>query len=156
MKKILLFLGLTYFLLAISASGQDRQIVGLLDGNLVTLDKASGQASLLKAINNLPNNANIADLTFHSGLELFFTINGTSNSPALVSISKEGDYQSLAPLTFQGNQIALLEALAYNPADNTLYAAASLNGGVSDNDFYCESIVAVSYTHLTLPTTSRV
>lgn len=143
-KRILIIDLLLIILIFSKSFSQEPELIGIVGNQLVLIDKQSGKTSVSKDIQNLPAGENIADLTYHETNDLFYSIRGTSNSPSLVSISREGEYQPIGSLTLNGNQILMVEALAYNKNQNKLYAAVSLNGGVNDNDFYSESIVEVN------------
>ncbi|MDW3197031.1 MAG: gliding motility-associated C-terminal domain-containing protein [Cytophagales bacterium] len=119
---------------------QDLELIGLLDGQLVTIDSLTGQATVYRTPSGP---ANLADLTYHESNDAFYSLRNTSNEPSLIRISVDGEFEEIGSLTINGNQIPLAEALAYYPEQEKLYAAVSLNGGTSDNDFYSESIVEV-------------
>jgi gliding motility-associated-like protein len=122
---------------------QEFGLVGILQNKLMRIDHQSGLATQYQIINNLDGNEDLVDLTYHEGKGLYFSILNPSNSPKLVSISIEGDYQVIGPITLNDNQIRLAESIAYNSSNNKLYLGVSLNGGTSSGDYYSESLVEV-------------
>lgn len=137
-KRLLLFLVLlSQFFTTYS---QDFNLIGIIDGHLVSIDSLTGQATIFQDLQGL---SNVADLTYHDENKQYYSLMNTSNSPSLITIRLDGEYEEIGQLTINGNQIELAEALAYNSTDKKLYAGVSLNGGVSTNDFFSESIVEV-------------
>jgi gliding motility-associated-like protein len=120
---------------------QGFELIGVVDSKFVIIDSVSGKATTYR---NLQGVSNIADLTYHESIKLYYSLMNTSDSPSLVSLSIEGEYTEIGALTINGKQIQLAEALAYSTYLDKLYAAVSLNGGVSTNDFYSESVVEVN------------
>lgn len=135
--RLLLLLFLIPFFAVYS---QDYELIGILDRQLVTIDSLTGQATVYRTPRGP---ADLADLTYHESNDAFYSIRNTSNAPALVRISVDGEFEEIGNFTINGNQIPLAEALAYYPSQEKLYAAVSLNGGTFDNDFFSESIVEV-------------
>lgn len=125
-----------------TVSSQNYELIGKLDNHLVSIDSTTGAITIYRDLINY-SGEDIRDLTFHKTNGLYYSILQTTSSPALVSISQNADYQLVGPLTLNGNQLLLAESLAYNEVDDKLYAGVSLNGGISTNDFYSETIVEV-------------
>lgn len=120
-------------------------LFGIIDNNLVQIDSVTGKAELFVEITDLPANLdNFRSITYDVENELFYAvINGTTNA-ALVSIDFSGSLLVIGNLTLQGNQLELVEGIAYDNDSEVLYISASLNGGVNQNDFYAESILTVN------------
>jgi gliding motility-associated-like protein len=121
---------------------QNFQLIGLIDNKLVLIDSLTGALQAQATINNIALGDHV-NLTYHYEKDLYYTILSPNEAPKLVSITKEGDYQIIGALMYNGNPVPLCDALAYNPVRKKLYAGASLNGGVLQNDFYTESIVEI-------------
>lgn len=121
---------------------QNFQLIGLIDNKLVLIDSLTGALQAQATIDNI-SLADHVNLTYHYEKDLYYTIMSPNEAPKLVSITKEGDYQIIGTLMYNGNPVPLCDALAYNPVRKKLYAGASLNGGVLQNDFYTESIVEI-------------
>lgn len=127
-----------------SAQSQNYKLIGLIGQNLVLIDSTSADLETYAEILNMPEGENLTGLTYNSTNNLFYSIEGSTTSPSLVSISKEGDYQIIGNFSSSGTQITSVESLAYNAEENKLYASVSLNGGVANNDFFSESIMEVN------------
>lgn len=143
LKKVIILSAILSVLFLDSIQSQDFQIVGLINGNLVIVDSLTAKLEVYAEISNIPDKANLRGLTFNSKNGLFYSIRESTDSPVLVSISKEGNYKTIGNFVINGAQIPSVETLAYNSITNKLYASVSLNGGIKDNDFYSEAIVEV-------------
>ncbi len=128
--------------MVLTGSSQNYELVGKLDNHLVSIDSTTGAITIYQDLINY-SGEDIRDLTFHKANGVYYSILRTTNSPALVSISQNAQYQIVGPLTLGGNQLLLVESLAYNEVNDKLYAGVSLNGGVATNDFHSETIVEV-------------
>ncbi len=154
MKDIRLINNLIHFLLfssllATNVQSQGKELIGIIENRFVILDSLTGRASELFDIQNLEMEVTIDDLAFHETNQTFYGIKNISNSPKLVSISKDGVYQEIGPLLLDTDQIELAEAVAYNTVSDKLYMSVSLNGGVNNGDFFSESIVEVNTSNAT-------
>ncbi|MEM9859135.1 MAG: gliding motility-associated C-terminal domain-containing protein [Bacteroidota bacterium] len=116
---------------------------GLLNNHLVSIDKNTADLNIEFEITSVPSGSSFDNLTYHDDLQKYFSVLDRSTSPTLAGISPTGELSVIGPITLNGNQIPLVEGLAFNPVQAKLYAAVSLNGGISNGDFYSETIVEV-------------
>lgn len=110
-----------------------------MDDKLVNIDTASSRLNILTQVDS---SLQFVGLTFTGNK--YYTIKNHSNSPSLYEISMDGKIKYIGNFTYNGEQIKLYEAIAYNRLDNKLYISVSLNGGTSDGDSYSESLLTVN------------
>jgi gliding motility-associated-like protein len=136
-------------LLHFKCYSQEIEIFGFVDGKLVTIDPATGNAELFVVITR-DIFLELQTLTYDEQKGIFHTIADQRDAPFIISFSITGELIETPPgstaLNLNGESIRLAEALAYNEVDHKLYAAVSLNGGFEESDLYAESIVEVDPT----------
>lgn len=135
---LLIFLFLNSYIIF----SQDYELVGLIDNKIVTIDKNTGETTLLIEIQNLPNGTGLRDLVYHESKQEFYTIANPTDNPYIAKISLSGEFDTLKTLETEFATIYTVEAISlYN---EEVYFSASLNGGPDDNDPYAESLLKIN------------
>lgn len=118
-------------------------LYALIGDEIVRLNAESGEATSTIEINNVPESQRLSSLTFNPKEQVFYLVKNPTNSPALVKVDLDGNYYEIGNFKHNGQQVELVEALAYDHSSHELYVAASLNGGINDGDFWSESLMTV-------------
>ena len=126
-------------------------------GNLISLDQEDGSI-LWKSF---AGGEVLANVDVDAGLVIVKTASGFLNAFNIETGSEEWSYRSVAPnLTVRGSSSPVInDNIVYATFDNGRIGAFNLKTGLPIWDgaiSFTEGVSAVSYTHLTLPTTTPV
>jgi hypothetical protein len=139
------FTGITLLLLIltnITALGQEQVIHGYIDKKIVKINHVTGKIDSTLFEVDIPDNTQLVDLVYDKTNRLYYSIANPTDSPTLITISEEGEYNQVGAFTINNGTIYSAESLSHNK--NKFYIAASLNGALSQNDFYSESLLEVN------------
>ena len=116
-------------------------MVGLMDNKLFSINTETADIEMIAQLDDTTGLV-FSRLTY--GVDRLYTMLNTTTEPAIYEITLDGHVSFIGPLTYNGDQILLSEAIAYNEKDGNLYVSASLNGGTAQGDYYSESIMMVN------------
>jgi gliding motility-associated-like protein len=142
MKKYLVFAFI--FLHIVILKAELHQLITMKGDSIFIVDPISAVKTPFFKITNLPPNTVSGNLSYSPVDDLLYIIVDPTTTPKLASISMNGIYTLIGNITLPGQTVFLIEAMAYHEASNQLYIGCSLNGGVSNNDYYSESILRVN------------
>ena len=114
-----------------------------VDNNLLQLNESTGSIANTIEINGFPSGEKHSGMTFDNVNNVFYLIRNTTTDPTLIKITGSANYEVVGQIKLNGAQVDIGEALAFDSDNEKLYVSASLNGGVSDGDFWSESILTL-------------
>jgi gliding motility-associated-like protein len=126
-----------------SLCAQSYDVFSVAGNNLLKINPLDGTLLEDIRINNLPPGESIRSLTYSTDDDVMYGLITLTTTPSLVRLESNGNLSVIGPLIVPNETVFLAEGLAYNETDNKLYAAVSLNGGTSDNDFFSETLIEV-------------
>jgi len=148
MKKI--FCAALFFIshLAMGQTNADT-LQGVVDHNLININRLDGGVGNVVPVTNIPSSVIISGFSWCEPNSCYYAVISDNTNRVLARISESGNYALLGQLSVGGQSLNLIEGIGYNRFDGELYVSASLNGDVSTNDFFSESLVRVDTTSLT-------
>ncbi len=123
---------------------QSYDVFTVVGSNLLIINPTDASIVETLPINNLPNGEAIRSLTYSTSDGNMYGMIRLTTTPTLVKLAPDGTLTIIGNLSVPNETVFLAEGLAYNEADNKLYAAVSLNGGTADNDFFSETLVEIN------------
>lgn len=153
MKKRLLrkiFQILFTILCNLNITAQVDTLIGGVENKLIKISQNNGSHVNYMTINNFPAGKFINKLTWCAENNCFYTLAnqlGTLDNKLSI-ISANGNYILKGTVTFAGGTVYHLENISFDPITKNLYAAASLNGSISNSDYHSESLIKIDTTTL--------
>ncbi len=141
MKSIIQSVVLCLF--GFSLAGQDSDLLGIVDDQLIGINSSTNAVSIIGDINPSPPIL-VRFLAYVEEDCLIYAIMNSGAAPTLVSIDMDLNFTQIGLLTLPGNTIYFCESIAFNSTDNTLYASVSIDGNQSGGDYASETIVEVN------------
>lgn len=126
-----------------SGSAFPKGLFTLISDDIAGLNTTTGEATTTLEITDFASTESQTGMTFHKADNAFYLIQNNTNNPSLVKIGADGVYSEIGQITYNGNQIALAEALAYDDQSKLLYVSVSLNGSRDQGDFWSESLMTI-------------
>jgi len=138
------------FHLTISAQTVDDTLIGILDQQLIKINRNTGGVNPFVQITGLPPGANTYKLTWCEPNQCFYFIS-QSFPPKLAKVDLSGNATVLGTLTINPGTLYMGEGLAFNRFDGELYLGGSLDGDPNSNppDFYSETLLRIDTSSLT-------
>ncbi|MEL7002059.1 MAG: hypothetical protein AAFN93_04895 [Bacteroidota bacterium] len=127
----------------LSGSAFPKGLFTLISDDIAGLNTTTGEATTTLEITDFASTESQTGMTFHKADNAFYLIQNNTNNPSLVKIGADGVYSEIGQITYNGNQIALAEALAYDDQSKLLYVSVSLNGSRDQGDFWSESLMTI-------------
>lgn len=143
---IILFSMLFVSLFNESLSAQNGRMIGLVNNELVEVDRTTGNLSFITTT-NIPPGVEVTNLAFAPISCLYYGIINSNTNPTLVSISWAGFYSEIGEILVPAETVYSCKALAFNRTDSILYAAVSLDDNIGTSENSSESIVGINSTN---------
>ena len=129
----------------------DDTLIGLVDQELIKINKNDAGISTYIPISNYPTTYNLSRLSWSETNRCYYTIANVGGIYQIGKISESGIYSLLGQVNVPGQTVSILEGIAFNRNDSSIYVSASLNGGVSSvpPDYWSETLLKVDSLTLT-------
>ncbi len=124
-------------------AGQSFDLLGIVDDQLIKINSSLNAIEIVGNLNPTPPEP-VRFLIFVEEDYLIYGIMNSVTHPTLVSIDLDLNFTTIGVLTLPGNPLYFCEGLSFDNVDNTLYASVSIDGSISSDDFYSETVVEVN------------
>jgi gliding motility-associated-like protein len=145
MAKRIVFI-LLLFLSVVQSTEAQKKLIGISGSNMLEINQFTGQGTVLRNLG--VDFTGCASLVFLPHQQKFYTVSRINTSNLLISITIDGQIDTLGEIKVPGKTVYSIESIAYHDSDCGLYITASLDGGSAQGDWSAESIIYVDISTL--------